>query len=33
MKAMPMIAYFYGIAVRMYFGDHNPPSFSRATAA
>lgn len=24
---MPTIAYFYGIAVRMYFRDHAPPHF------
>ncbi len=24
---MPSIAYFYGIAIQMYFGDHNPPHF------
>jgi len=24
---MPTIAYFYGIAISMYFGDHNPPHF------
>ena len=22
---MPTIAYFYGIAIQMFFGDHNPP--------
>lgn len=25
---MPTIAYFYGIAIRMYFLDHPPPHFS-----
>jgi len=24
---MPTISYFYGIAVSMYFRDHNPPHF------
>ncbi|HVT24111.1 MAG TPA: DUF4160 domain-containing protein [Rhizomicrobium sp.] len=24
---MPTISYFYGIAIRMYFGDHSPPHF------
>jgi hypothetical protein len=24
---MPTIAYFYGIAIGMYFSDHNPPHF------
>lgn len=24
---MPEICRFYGIAIRMYFGDHNPPHF------
>jgi Domain of unknown function (DUF4160) len=24
---MPTVAYFYGIAISMYFGDHNPPHF------
>lgn len=24
---MPTIAYFYGIAIRMFFDDHNPPHF------
>jgi hypothetical protein len=24
---MPTIAYFYGIAIRMYAEDHNPPHF------
>jgi hypothetical protein len=24
---MPTIAYFYGISIRMYFEDHNPPHF------
>jgi hypothetical protein len=24
---MPIIATFFGIIVRMYFGDHNPPHF------
>jgi hypothetical protein len=24
---MPTIAYFYGIAIQMYFNDHNPPHF------
>ena len=24
---MPTIAYFYGIAIRMYFVDHPPPHF------
>ena len=24
---MPTIAYFYGIAIRMYFEDHSPPHF------
>ena len=24
---MPTIAYFYGIAIRMYFRDHEPPHF------
>jgi hypothetical protein len=24
---MPTIAYFYGIAIRMYFNDHPPPHF------
>ncbi|HVP83843.1 MAG TPA: DUF4160 domain-containing protein [Rhizomicrobium sp.] len=24
---MPTISYFYGIAIRMYFGDHAPPHF------
>jgi hypothetical protein len=26
--AMPTIAYFYGIAIRMYYLDHPPPHFS-----
>jgi hypothetical protein len=25
---MPTIAYFYGIAIRMYFNEHPPPHFS-----
>jgi len=33
---MPTIAEFYGIAIRMFFADHNPPHFharyGRATA-
>ena len=24
---MPTVAYFYGIAISMYFDDHNPPHF------
>ena len=24
---MPTIAYFYGISIQMYFGDHVPPHF------
>ena len=24
---MPTISVFYGITIRMYFGDHNPPHF------
>jgi hypothetical protein len=24
---MPTIAYFYGIAIRMFFADHPPPHF------
>jgi hypothetical protein len=24
---MPTIAFFYGIAIRMFFDDHNPPHF------
>jgi len=24
---MPTIAYFYGIAIQMFFDDHNPPHF------
>ena len=24
---MPTISYFYGIAIRMYLEDHNPPHF------
>ncbi len=24
---MPTIAYFYGIAISMYYNDHNPPHF------
>lgn len=24
---MPEISRFYGIIIRMYFGDHNPPHF------
>jgi hypothetical protein len=24
---MPRVSYFYGIAVYMYFADHNPPHF------
>lgn len=24
---MPCISYFYGIAIYMYFADHNPPHF------
>ena len=24
---MPTISWFYGIAIRMYFGDHAPPHF------
>jgi hypothetical protein len=24
---MPTIAWFYGIAVQMYYNDHNPPHF------
>ena len=24
---MPTVAYFYGIAVQMFFNDHNPPHF------
>ena len=24
---MPTVAYFYGIAISMYFNDHNPPHF------
>jgi hypothetical protein len=31
-QVMPTIAYFYGIAIRMYFVDHPPPHFSRAIA-
>jgi hypothetical protein len=27
---MPTIAYFYGIAIRMYFVDHPPPHFFAA---
>jgi hypothetical protein len=29
---MPTIAYFYGIAVRMYLQDHNPPHFHASYA-
>lgn len=33
---MPTVAYFYGIAISMYFDDHNPPhchaKFGRARA-
>jgi hypothetical protein len=25
---MPTVAYFYGIAIRMYFNEHPPPHFS-----
>jgi hypothetical protein len=24
---MPTISWFYGISIRMYFGDHSPPHF------
>jgi hypothetical protein len=24
---MPTVAYFYGIAIQMFFNDHNPPHF------
>ncbi|MEQ1523627.1 MAG: DUF4160 domain-containing protein [Aestuariivirga sp.] len=24
---MPTISFFYGIAIQMFFGDHNPPHF------
>jgi hypothetical protein len=24
---MPTVAYFYGIAISMYYNDHNPPHF------
>ncbi|MDX2203959.1 MAG: DUF4160 domain-containing protein [Hyphomicrobiaceae bacterium] len=24
---MPTISFFYGIAIRMYYNDHNPPHF------
>ena len=24
---MPTIAYFYGIAIQMFYSDHNPPHF------
>jgi hypothetical protein len=24
---MPTVSYFYGIAIRMYLADHNPPHF------
>ncbi len=24
---MPELSRFYGIVIRMYFGDHNPPPF------
>ncbi len=24
---MPTVSLFYGIAIRMFFGDHNPPHF------
>jgi hypothetical protein len=24
---MPTIAWFYGIAIQMYYNDHNPPHF------
>lgn len=24
---MPRISFFYGIIIKMYFGDHNPPHF------
>ena len=24
---MPTVSYFYGIAISMFFGDHNPPHF------
>jgi len=27
---MPEISRFYGIVIRMYFGDHNPPHFHAA---
>jgi Domain of unknown function (DUF4160) len=29
-QAMPTIAYFYGIAIRMFFQDHPPPHFFAA---
>jgi hypothetical protein len=29
---MPTIAYFYGIAIRMYFRDHPPPHFAATYA-
>lgn len=25
--AMPVLSMFYGIIIRMYFDDHNPPHF------
>ena len=28
---MPTIAWFYGIAIRMYFLDHPPPHFKPST--
>jgi hypothetical protein len=27
LAAMPTIAYFYGIAIQMFYADHNPPHF------
>ncbi len=27
---MPEVSRFYGIVIRMYFGDHNPPHFHAA---
>jgi hypothetical protein len=27
---MPTIAYFYGIAIKMYFNEHPPPHFTAA---
>ena len=26
-RSMPIISTFFGIIIRMYFGDHNPPHF------